>query len=235
MLSSECEAALLSQQRSRVVETGNFAGGIDIEENWERVKTVTVPTAGDATGDALAPLLGGLPLELRPAIENFIQAAFTVRAARSRAPELETYCGRCPLSARRVQTFPRRFCKAAAVRCRCQLGHSLSALLRITLVAIPAMFPFVPLRLHPQQQDQACTNSCTEEQPVPADRCSVSCRQRSEWVHHGPGRMSRIAFARRLAGVQRAGLLPHGNESGEHCCQTPSCTSSFPASAQWCS
>mmetsp|Transcript_6541 Transcript_6541/g.18864 ORF Transcript_6541/g.18864 Transcript_6541/m.18864 type:complete len:425 (-) Transcript_6541:108-1382(-) len=54
------------------------AGGIEIEENWDRVKTVTIPTAGEADGDALAPLLGSLPLELRPAIERFIQAAFMV-------------------------------------------------------------------------------------------------------------------------------------------------------------
>lgn len=56
-------------------------GGIEIEENWDRVKTVTVPTAGEADGDVLAPLLGSLPLELRPAIERFIQAAFMVCTA----------------------------------------------------------------------------------------------------------------------------------------------------------
>lgn len=56
------------------------------------MKTVTVPTAGDATGDALAPLLGGLPLELRPAIENFIQAAFTVWPARARLQSLNISC-----------------------------------------------------------------------------------------------------------------------------------------------
>lgn len=125
----------------------------------------------------------------------------------------------CLLSARRVQIFPRGFCKPAAVRCRCQLGHSLSTLLLITLVTIPAMSPFVP-EPATAWEDQACAGGCTEEQAVAADRCIVSCRQRSEWMYHGPGRMSRMAFARRLAGVQRAGLLPHGDESGEHCRRT---------------
>lgn len=57
------------------------AGGIEIEENWDRVKSITIPTLGKASGDALAPLLGGLPLELRPGIENFIRSAYAVSAA----------------------------------------------------------------------------------------------------------------------------------------------------------
>lgn len=54
------------------------AGGIEIESNWDRLKSVTIPTLGEASSDALAPLLGGLPLELRPGIEKFIQAAYAV-------------------------------------------------------------------------------------------------------------------------------------------------------------
>ena len=54
------------------------AGGIEIEDNWDRVKDVTIPTLGEAGSDVLAPLLGSLPLELRPAIEKFIQAAYAV-------------------------------------------------------------------------------------------------------------------------------------------------------------
>lgn len=57
------------------------AGGIEIEENWDLVKSITIPTLGEASGDALAPLLGGLPLELRPGIENFIRSAYAVSVA----------------------------------------------------------------------------------------------------------------------------------------------------------
>lgn len=45
------------------------------------MKSITIPTLGEASGDALAPLLGGLPLELRPGIENFIRSAYAVSAA----------------------------------------------------------------------------------------------------------------------------------------------------------
>jgi hypothetical protein len=54
------------------------AGGIEIEDNWDRVKDITIPTLGEAGSDVLAPLLGSLPLELRPSIEKFIQAAYAV-------------------------------------------------------------------------------------------------------------------------------------------------------------
>lgn len=42
------------------------------------MKDVTLPTLGEASSEALAPLLGGLPLELRPSIEKFIHAAYAV-------------------------------------------------------------------------------------------------------------------------------------------------------------
>jgi hypothetical protein len=40
---------------------------------------VTIPTLGEASAEALAPLLGGLPLELRPKMETFIQGVYAVR------------------------------------------------------------------------------------------------------------------------------------------------------------
>ena len=39
---------------------------------------VTIPTLGEASAEALAPLLGGLPLELRPKMETFIQGVYAV-------------------------------------------------------------------------------------------------------------------------------------------------------------
>lgn len=56
------------------------AGGVEIEENWDKVKQITVPTGEEVTGDLLAPLLVGLPLELRGNMERFIQGCFGVCA-----------------------------------------------------------------------------------------------------------------------------------------------------------
>ena len=65
------------------------------------MKSVTVPTLALASGEALAPLLGGLPLELRPAIENFIQASFAVHCF---APQMSvTQASWKPLRCRRPQ------------------------------------------------------------------------------------------------------------------------------------
>jgi len=55
------------------------AGGVEIEANWDKVKSVTLPTGAPASGAALAPLTSGLPLELRPAMEAFLQACYAVR------------------------------------------------------------------------------------------------------------------------------------------------------------
>ena len=54
------------------------AGGVEIEENWDRVKKVTLDTEQPADARALAPLLSTLPLELRPDMESFIQACYEV-------------------------------------------------------------------------------------------------------------------------------------------------------------
>eukprot|EP00775_Hariotina_reticulata_P011454 gene11454-11600_t len=54
------------------------AGGMDIEENWDKVKTITIPTATAITGDVLAPLVSALPLEIRPTIEAFLANCLAV-------------------------------------------------------------------------------------------------------------------------------------------------------------
>ena len=54
------------------------AGGVEIEDNWERVKKITLDTEQPADASALAPLLSTLPLELRPDMEAFIQACYEV-------------------------------------------------------------------------------------------------------------------------------------------------------------
>ena len=52
------------------------AGGVDIEENWDKVRKITLDTEETATTDSLAPLLSSLPLELRFNMEAFIQACY---------------------------------------------------------------------------------------------------------------------------------------------------------------
>lgn len=54
------------------------AGGMDIEENWDKVKTISIATATAITGDVLAPLVSSLPLELRPTIEAFLANCLAV-------------------------------------------------------------------------------------------------------------------------------------------------------------
>jgi ATP citrate (pro-S)-lyase len=39
-------------------------GGIEIEENWDKVKTIFLPTEKPMTPDACAPLIATLPLEV---------------------------------------------------------------------------------------------------------------------------------------------------------------------------
>lgn len=54
------------------------AGGVEIEENWDKVKQVIVPPLVDVSADVLAPLLTTLPLELRGKMEAFIIGCFQV-------------------------------------------------------------------------------------------------------------------------------------------------------------
>ncbi|KAJ7943668.1 ATP-citrate synthase alpha chain protein [Quillaja saponaria] len=53
-------------------------GGIEIEENWEKVKTIFVPTEVSLTPEIIAPLVATLPLEIRGEIEEFINVVFAI-------------------------------------------------------------------------------------------------------------------------------------------------------------
>ncbi|XP_043805123.1 ATP-citrate synthase alpha chain protein 1 isoform X1 [Manihot esculenta] len=53
-------------------------GGIEIEENWDKVKTVYVPTGSSFTSETCAPLVATLPLEIKREIEEFIKAVFAL-------------------------------------------------------------------------------------------------------------------------------------------------------------
>ncbi|KAK9817084.1 hypothetical protein WJX72_009285 [[Myrmecia] bisecta] len=54
------------------------AGGVEIEANWDKVKHLTLATLEELSSDKLAPLLSGLPLELRPKMEHFIKSCLQV-------------------------------------------------------------------------------------------------------------------------------------------------------------
>ncbi|KAF3777825.1 ATP-citrate synthase alpha chain protein 3 [Nymphaea thermarum] len=56
-------------------------GGIEIEENWDKVKTVFLPTDKSLTPEASAPLIATLPLEIRGKIGDFIRAVFATSAS----------------------------------------------------------------------------------------------------------------------------------------------------------
>ncbi|XP_027341222.1 ATP-citrate synthase alpha chain protein 1-like [Abrus precatorius] len=53
-------------------------GGIEIEENWDKVKTVFMPTGVSLTSENIAPLVATLPLEIKGEIEEFIKVVFTL-------------------------------------------------------------------------------------------------------------------------------------------------------------
>lgn len=53
-------------------------GGIEIEENWDKVKTIFVPTGASFTSEVCAPLVATLPLEVKGVIEEFVKAVFTL-------------------------------------------------------------------------------------------------------------------------------------------------------------
>ncbi|CAI0434688.1 unnamed protein product, partial [Linum tenue] len=53
-------------------------GGIDIEENWDKVKTIFVPTGEALTSQVSAPLIATLPLEIRGEIDKFISLVFAL-------------------------------------------------------------------------------------------------------------------------------------------------------------
>ncbi|KAJ8569780.1 hypothetical protein K7X08_006357 [Anisodus acutangulus] len=53
-------------------------GGIDIEENWDKVKTIFVPTGTSFTSEICAPLVATLPLEIKGVIEEFLKVVYTL-------------------------------------------------------------------------------------------------------------------------------------------------------------
>nr|GLL49974.1 ATP-citrate synthase alpha chain protein 1 [Ipomoea trifida] len=53
-------------------------GGIEIEENWDKVKTIFVPTGVSLTSDLCAPLVATLPLEIKTVIEDFIKVVYAL-------------------------------------------------------------------------------------------------------------------------------------------------------------
>lgn len=53
-------------------------GGIEIEENWDKVKTIFIPTGTSLTSETCAELVATLPLEIKGEIEEFIKAVYTL-------------------------------------------------------------------------------------------------------------------------------------------------------------
>ncbi|KAL1300239.1 hypothetical protein HN51_044916 [Arachis hypogaea] len=53
-------------------------GGIEIEENWDKVKTIFVPTGVSLTSENIAPLVATLPLEIKGEIEEFLKVIFNL-------------------------------------------------------------------------------------------------------------------------------------------------------------
>ncbi|KAF8401233.1 hypothetical protein HHK36_012164 [Tetracentron sinense] len=70
----------LSIVSDRLGSTISFSecGGIEIEENWDKVKTIFLPTEKAMTSEACAPLIATLPLEVRGKIGGFIKGVFAV-------------------------------------------------------------------------------------------------------------------------------------------------------------
>eukprot|EP00252_Welwitschia_mirabilis_P013184 TRINITY_DN29103_c0_g1_i1.p1 TRINITY_DN29103_c0_g1~~TRINITY_DN29103_c0_g1_i1.p1 ORF type:complete len:424 (+),score=116.37 TRINITY_DN29103_c0_g1_i1:461-1732(+) len=70
----------LSIVSERLGSTISFSecGGMEIEENWDKVKTVFVPTEKSFTSELCAPLIATLPLEIRGKIEKFITGVYSV-------------------------------------------------------------------------------------------------------------------------------------------------------------
>eukprot|EP01018_Ginkgo_biloba_P009424 Gb_37680 [translate_table: standard] len=74
------EEFYVSIMSERLGSTISFSecGGIEIEENWDKVKTVFIPSEKSLTSELCAPLIATLPLEVRGKIETFIKGVFTL-------------------------------------------------------------------------------------------------------------------------------------------------------------
>jgi succinyl-CoA synthetase beta subunit len=70
--------------RSGIDLSFSDAGGVEIEDNWDKVRTVHLPATADAppgacaSADALAPLLAGLASDARPAMAAFVAGCVAV-------------------------------------------------------------------------------------------------------------------------------------------------------------
>ncbi|ONM02278.1 ATP-citrate synthase alpha chain protein 3 [Zea mays] len=53
-------------------------GGIEIKENWDKVKTIFLPTEKPTTSDSCAPLIATHPLEAHRKFGDFIKGVFAV-------------------------------------------------------------------------------------------------------------------------------------------------------------
>ncbi|KAJ9512086.1 hypothetical protein QJQ45_012635 [Haematococcus lacustris] len=54
------------------------AGGMDVEEHWDQLRSVKLDTLEALDSQTVAPLTAGMPLELKPQLEAFIIAVFQV-------------------------------------------------------------------------------------------------------------------------------------------------------------
>lgn len=68
----------IQSTRSGVEISFSEAGGMEIEDNWDLVRTVSVGVDEQVTAERLAPLVATLPLEVRPGLEAFIAGAYAV-------------------------------------------------------------------------------------------------------------------------------------------------------------
>ncbi|KAJ0095968.1 hypothetical protein Patl1_16095 [Pistacia atlantica] len=73
-----CERALGQTGGDGRIISFSECGGIEIEENWDKVKTIYVPTGIPLASESCAPLVATLPLEIRGEIEEFIKVVFTL-------------------------------------------------------------------------------------------------------------------------------------------------------------
>ncbi|CAI8583595.1 unnamed protein product [Vicia faba] len=53
-------------------------GGIDIEENWDKVKTVFIPTGESLTSENISALIATLPLEIKGELVDFLKVVFNI-------------------------------------------------------------------------------------------------------------------------------------------------------------
>lgn len=54
------------------------AGGVDLEEHWDQLKTIKVDVLQPLTDELVAPLISSFPLEQKPLLEDFIISVFKV-------------------------------------------------------------------------------------------------------------------------------------------------------------